>query len=130
MFIKPNKYIFDIPIHIIILKPNTSIAGYWPLGGAFCIIWNIIDDVTVLMSHFTIVFITLDRYMLVRDALSYSANEVPRRALVRIVLTWVLVLLPKAGFIIWGEWYHSQEGTQPSCSPQSHVEVPYIIGKR
>ena len=131
-----NYYIFNlavadliIGVFVIPFYTTTIWTWTWTFGRHMCTLWNIIDDTTLTVSHYSILLISYDRYLLVNDALLYNANEIPRRAITRISVTWVIVVVVKIVLIIVSEWYYY--GTHPQsespCSSTSKVDIPYII---
>ena len=100
----------------------------WVLSRQFCVVWIIFNQTAVLNSHAAIFLITYDRFKLVQNAMDYTANETPEKALRRICLIWIISSLFNTGFVIFGEWYYEQGNDLPSCSPHTPVEVPYFVG--
>ena len=130
-----NYYIFNLAVAdlvigvlIIPIYSSTILMNDWVLSRQFCVVWIIFNQTAVVNSHAAIFLITYDRYRLVQNAMEYTANETPERALRRILLIWIISSLFNTGFVIFGEWYYEQQNDLPSCSPHTPVEVPYFVG--
>ena len=130
-----NYYIFNLAVAdlvigvlIIPIYSSTILMNDWVLSRQFCVVWIIFNQTAVVNSHAAIFLITYDRYRLVQNAMEYTANETPERALRRILLIWIISSLFNTGFVIFGEWYYEQRNDLPSCSPHTPVEVPYFVG--
>lgn len=89
-----NLAISDILMAVICI-PFTFIAnlliGYWPFGAAMCPLVHYLQVVTVLLSAFTLVAISLDRFVAIICPLRQKLTA--RQACVVIIAIWVLSLL-------------------------------------
>ena len=126
-----NLAVADLILGLVVipLYSSTLIMGNWVLGDAVCLIWTIINGTALTSSHASVVLITYDRYLLVRDAICYAASETPRRALHRITASWVLAGLVQTTFTMTDTAFYlsSKQLANAACSPRSNVEIPYII---
>ncbi|XP_075210864.1 tachykinin-like peptides receptor 86C [Lycorma delicatula] len=71
------------------------VNSHWPFGTAYCTINNFVANVTVAASVFTLVAITLDRFMAIMRPLHHRTSRRRARALIGIV--WIsscLLALP------------------------------------
>ncbi|XP_041452497.1 muscarinic acetylcholine receptor M3-like [Lytechinus variegatus] len=92
-----NLAISDFIIGLVVLSVNLSwitwnewLGGeFWLLGEVFCKIWLIIDNTATLLSVFTIILISLDRYWLLTKKLHYQTFQTRKRVLVTITILWV-----------------------------------------
>ena len=92
-----NYYIFNLAVAdlvigvlIIPIYSSTILMNDWVLSRQFCVVWIIFNQTAVVNSHAAIFLITYDRYRLVQNAMEYTANETPERALRRILLIWII----------------------------------------
>lgn len=67
--------VFVIPIY-----SSTILLGDWYLGLPLCIIWLVLDEVSLINSYLCILLFTYDRFILAKDALWYTSQETPQRA--------------------------------------------------
>ncbi len=130
-----NYYIFNLAlsdlllgVFIIPVYSHTIWAGDWKLGKVSCLLWLIADGSVVTNSHICILLITYDRYILVQDALRYTSHEMPDRAKVRMIITWVVCVTVYIILVMLGEWFNLRNNNYCPCSPYSPLELPYIIG--
>ena len=130
-----NYYIFNLAIAdliigvlVIPIYSSTIWMNDWVLSRQFCVVWIIVNQTALANSHAAIFLITYDRYKLVQNAMHYTAYETTDKAIRRILIIWIISGLFNMGFVIFGEWYYDKEGTMPSCSPHTPVEVPYFVG--
>lgn len=90
-----NLAVADL-LFIVICVPFTA-AGYampvWPFGTVFCKIYQYMINVTAYASVYTLVMMSLDRYLAVVHAISSMTIRTERNAYVVIILSWVLIML-------------------------------------
>ena len=72
---------------------------YWPFGDIACDVWNTLDYILCDVSIFSILAISIDRYMGARNPLTHRANATPSRCRKVLVLIWVANVLAFGTFI-------------------------------
>ena len=89
-----NLAVADL-LFIVICVPFTA-AGYamptWPFGTVFCKIYQYMINVTAYASVYTLVLMSLDRYLAVVHAISSMTIRTERNAYVVIILSWVAIM--------------------------------------
>lgn len=66
------------------------LLGYWPLGQLFCDLWLSLDYTACLVSQYTVLLITVDRFCSVTIPARYRNWRSERKIRVMIGLIWVL----------------------------------------
>lgn len=92
-----NLAISDLIIGLVVLSVNLAwitwnelLGGdFWLLGEVFCKLWLVIDNTASMLSVFTIILISLDRYWLLTKKMHYQSFQTRKRVLVTISLLWV-----------------------------------------
>lgn len=90
-----NLSITDLLVGLFIFPINTVwwIQDSWMLGAIVCKLWLVLDYSVLMMSTFTIVFISLDRYWLLTKGLDYQRFQTFRQVIVILSLAWATTLL-------------------------------------
>lgn len=73
-----------VGLFIVPLYSTSVVTGGWIFGQAFCIVWTVVNQVVLLVSHLSVLFVAYDRYKIVKDSIEYNANENTYKAKVRI----------------------------------------------
>lgn len=85
--------IISMPLYTVYL-----LMGHWPLGPLLCDLWLSLDYVMSNASAANLLVISFDRYLSVTRPLTYRANRTGRKAVMMIVLVWVISTL------LWTPW--------------------------
>ena len=117
--------LFAVPLYTV----SVFNGGVWPLGRIACSIWQSLNLMARLETSFTIFLITYDRYCMVRDPINYRTKTgQKRRALILILVSWIVTFLMRVPFIIFSHWYAMTKNKEILCSPHSHFDAPFRIG--
>ena len=79
---------------IIICVPFTGMSyamHWWPLGSVFCKIYQYAINVTAYASVYTLVLMSLDRYLAVVHPISSMTKRTERNAYIIIVISWAVI---------------------------------------
>ncbi|XP_076098507.1 muscarinic acetylcholine receptor M2-like [Mytilus galloprovincialis] len=85
--------VISMPLYTVYL-----LMGHWPLGTLLCDMWLSLDYVMSNASAANLLVISFDRYLSVTRPLTYRANRTGRKAVLMIVLVWVISTL------LWTPW--------------------------
>lgn len=70
----------------------------WPIRSRLlCRFWIFMDFTNSLQSSLSVALITYDRYMMVCNPIFYRSRETPRRASLRIIMTWTFSVILYGG---------------------------------
>ena len=64
---------------------------YWPFGYILCDIWNVIDLCLCAVSIYTIMYVSIDRYLASKYPLRYFTSKTKTNTLVPLICIWVVV---------------------------------------
>ncbi len=97
-----NLAIADL-FFIIICVPFTATifaVPVWPFGTAWCKIYQFMINVTAYASVYTLVFMSLDRYLAVVHPISSMTIRTERNAWIVILVSWSIILLGNVHVLI------------------------------
>ncbi|XP_054774394.2 octopamine receptor-like [Lytechinus pictus] len=86
-----NLSFTDILIGLIILPVNMiySTLDVWPFGEIVCKVFLFLDYTLCIVSVWTVVLISMDRYWLVKKQLKYASFQTRRRVVGSLVCVWI-----------------------------------------
>ncbi|XP_060751299.1 histamine receptor H2b [Tachysurus vachellii] len=85
----------DLLVGLLVLPLSATLElhnGRWPLGGTVCNIYLSADVTLGTASIFTLLAISVDRYMAISAPLSYTTRLTPARAAAVILVIWIASL--------------------------------------
>jgi histamine receptor H3 len=129
-FLILNLAITDFVVGLFCIPPYVPylLTGNWPFGRGFCIFWLVSDYVTPLASSWSVLMISVDRYLSVRFALSYRAKQTTNLVTLFMLTPWIIgILVYGPAIVFWEHWSGSREAQSGECFVEFRSHLPYLL---
>ena len=73
-----------IGVFVVPVYSSTVVSGDWLLGVYACVVWNVVNNIVLAVSHLSLLLVAYDRYLLVSDVVRYNNTETVFRAKLRL----------------------------------------------
>ncbi|KAJ8028381.1 Muscarinic acetylcholine receptor M3 [Holothuria leucospilota] len=129
-----NYFIFsmaiaDLTIGVCSMPLYTSyvLLGAWPFGNVLCDIWLSLDFLCCAASVLGILLISIDRYHILSNPMTYRQTMTKRRALVLITVSWVTSAILFSVPIIGWQFIEGRTVEKYTCEVQFFNNPLYTI---
>jgi len=105
-----------------------TVAGYFPLGPSFCIVWASADVLLCTASIWHMATMSIDRYVSIRFPLKYNGRARTRASVVaRIAFVWIVSVLICAALPVYGivDYSTVYSASERQCVPALRYFVVY-----
>uniref|UniRef100_T1J8E9 G-protein coupled receptors family 1 profile domain-containing protein n=1 Tax=Strigamia maritima TaxID=126957 RepID=T1J8E9_STRMM len=125
-----NYYILNLSIcdllvgsFMTIIALINEIYQEWQLGMPFCKFWLCVDQIVIFESVLTRLLMFWDRYLLTTQPLFYLGKQTPKRAGIKILVTWLFSIAIHCPVTILGDMFVSPP---PNDTCAAHCTV-YVL---
>ncbi|XP_063715792.1 allatostatin-A receptor-like isoform X2 [Symsagittifera roscoffensis] len=137
-----NLSVADLLVCVFVIPPTAYTLCFlnspWPFGLYYCKFYGMIQTLVVFVSIYTMVLMSLDRFMAVVHpitSMQFRSYEIGKRSSCAVWLVWGLFTLPLTFItdseggqctLAWQLWFHHQ--TQQERAFKVFVELIFLFG--